>query len=539
LKERGERSAVPMVDPQPGRAIRRSPFRCAIYARRSASPDPERQRTSIELQRQTVGVFIASRRHEGWVALPERYEDMGFTGGNMERPALDRLLVEVEQGNVDCVVVYKLDRLTRSLVDFARLVDIFDAYGVAFACATQDIDTTHPMGRLALNVLLSFAQFERGIIADRIRDKMHARFRRGEWASGDAPLGYEVDRRARRLIPCDEEAERVRAIFGLYLEHRSTLRVVEELCRRGWRPKRRFTKNGVARPSVPFGSATVAYLLRSPVYIGKVRCKGEVYAGNHEPIVDETVWRRAQVLLRQNWDGGPRYQWNEYHMLLRGLLYCQACGAPMKTRSCAPARGLLYYVCCEPGRPPGTTCRARWVRVRTLDATVLKHIRECAAGPSCAAALPHARQRSMARVAELEERRQRLGEELLRLRKLVQPSPGASVPPRGGQKPAVVPQEDTEEQIAAVERMRTIREELVSSHREWSEEKSLAQALWVFDPGWDALKPQEQWHALSLLVERVDYDPRTGKVSVSYREPVSRFLCELAGVGEAAYGSER
>lgn len=368
---------------------------------------------------------------------------------------------------------------------------------------------------------------------------MHARFRRGEWASGDAPLGYEVDRGARRLIPCDEEAEQVRAIFGLYLEHRSTLRVVEELSRRGWRPKRRFSKSGVVRPGIRFGAETVAYVLRNPVYIGKVRCKGEIYTGNHEPIVDETVWRRAQVTLRQNWEGAPRYQWNEYHMLLRGLLYCQACGAPMKTRTCEPARGLLYYVCRGPGRPPGTACRARWVRVRALDAAVLQHIRECAAGPSRAAALPQARQRSMRRVAELEERRHRLIEELLRLRELVQQSPEASVPPRGRQGPAVVLQEDVEEQVAAAERVRSIREELVSSHREWIEEKSLAQALWVFDPGWDALEPQEQWHALSLLIERVDYDPRTGNLNVSYQEPVSRFLCELAGMLEATRDGER
>ncbi|HUT36136.1 MAG TPA: recombinase family protein [Planctomycetota bacterium] len=468
------------------------------------SPDPERQRNSIELQRQTVEAFIASRQHEGWLALPEHYDDMGFTGGNMERPALERLLDDAQQGRIDCVVVYKLDRLTRSLVDFARLVDIFDAHGVGFACATQELDTTNPMGRLALNVLLSFAQFERGIIADRIRDKVCARFRRGQWGVGGAPRGYELHRGNPRLVPDDGEAELVRTIFALYLEHRSTIRVAEELNRLGRRTRHRVSAKGNARGGNPFGPCAVAGVLRNVVYIGKVRCNGQTYPGEHEPIVDEELWRRAQPVLDRNAAGATRHLKNMHRFLLKDLLHCQACGSPTEPRTLDAAKGLLYYRCAAAGRPPGTRCPAGWVRSRPLDAAVLKHIREHAAGSSgAAAAMRQAREQSIRHAAELEERRHRLNEELQRLRKPMHQLPEAPPSPR----------------------VKSIRAELVSSHRELLDERNLAKALLVFDPGWDSLEPLEQWHALSLLVERVVWDARTERVTVFYQEPGIRALC--------------
>jgi site-specific DNA recombinase len=472
------------------------------------SPDPERQRNSIELQRQTIEAFIASRQHEGWAALPEHYDDMGFTGGNMERPALERLLDDVQQGRIDCIVVYKLDRLTRSLVDFARLVDIFDAHGIGFACATQELDTTNPMGRLALNVLLSFAQFERGIIADRIRDSVRARLRHGEWAIGGAPLGYELHRGNPRLVPNDDEAERVRSIFALYLEHQSTIRVADELNRRGWHSGRRIAANGHMRGGKPFSPSTVSYVLGNPVYIGKVSCRGEIYPGRHQPIVDGRLWRQAQEIALHNKEGGPRSQWNEHAMLLKGLLYCRACGSPMKTRSPETARGRAHYSCAKSARPAGASCRTRWVHAHALDAAVLQHIRAHAAGTRArAAGLRSLKEQTLRCIAELEHRRCRLREALRCLRQASE-APGSASAEIGG---------PIAEQSAW-----DLRAQLVSSHWELFEKRTVVKALLIHDPGWALLEPLEQWHALRLLVERIVWDGEAGKGTVFYRGPAVR-----------------
>src|SRR6266550_3755042 len=216
--------------------------RCAIYTRKSTEEGLEQQFNSLDAQREAALAYIQSQRHEGWKCLPTRYDDGGFTGGNMDRPALKRLMADLEAGQVDCVVVYKVDRLSRSLLDFARMMQAFDDHGVAFVSVTQQFNTATSMGRLVLNVLLSFAQFEREIIAERTRDKVAATRRKGKWTGGTPILGYDVDPQANRLAINAQEAERVRAIFGLYLEREALVPVVEELERRGWVNKLWLTK---------------------------------------------------------------------------------------------------------------------------------------------------------------------------------------------------------------------------------------------------------------------------------------------------------
>ncbi len=195
--------------------------RCAIYTRKSTDEGLSQEFNSLDAQREAAEAYILSQRHEGWVALPDRYDDGGFTGGNMERPALKRLLADIDAGRVDAVVTYKVDRLSRSLLDFARLMEVFDKHGVRFVAVTQQLDTRSSLGRLSLNVLLSFAQFEREIIAERTRDKISAARRKGKWTGGYPVLGYDVDARGGRLVVNVLEAAQVRAMFELYLEHRS------------------------------------------------------------------------------------------------------------------------------------------------------------------------------------------------------------------------------------------------------------------------------------------------------------------------------
>src|SRR4051812_39590296 len=199
--------------------MRKPTVRCAIYTRKSTEEGLEKEFNSLDAQRESGEAFIKSQIHEGWSCLPENYDDGGFTGGNMERPALRRLLADIEAGRIDCVVVYKVDRLSRSLLDFARMMEVFDKHRISFVSVTQQFNTTHSMGRLTLNILLSFAQFEREIISERTRDKIAATRRKGKWSGGLPVLGYDVDERGTRLLVNEDEAARVRAIFALYLEH--------------------------------------------------------------------------------------------------------------------------------------------------------------------------------------------------------------------------------------------------------------------------------------------------------------------------------
>ena len=247
---------------------------------------------SLDAQREACEAFIQSQRSEGWVLLPEAYDDGGLSGGTLERPALQRLLGDIRDGRIDIVVVYKVDRLTRSLADFSKLVETFDAAGASFVSVTQAFNTSTSMGRLTLNMLLSFAQFEREVTAERIRDKIAASRAKGLWMGGPVPLGYNA--RDKRLVVNEVEADRVRHIFARYLETCSVRKLATDLAREGIRSKRRTTKAGEAYGDRPFTRGALIALLRNPVYIGEARHRDQRYPGEHEAIVDRDVWDAVQ-----------------------------------------------------------------------------------------------------------------------------------------------------------------------------------------------------------------------------------------------------
>ena len=238
----GRRGVAAAAEPASARAIR-----CAVYTRKSTEEGLQQEFNSLDAQREAGEAFIAAQKHEGWQVVPEHFDDGGYTGGNMDRPAIQRLLAAVESRAVDCVVVYKVDRLSRSLMDFARIVEVFDRNGVSFVSVTQQFNTTTSLGRLTLNILLSFAQFEREIISERTRDKMSAARRKGKWIGGHPVLGYDIDPKGGRLVVNPEEAERVRTLFSLYLELGSLLPVLQEAQRRGLLTKRWTTEDGKVR----------------------------------------------------------------------------------------------------------------------------------------------------------------------------------------------------------------------------------------------------------------------------------------------------
>lgn len=272
--------------------------RCAIYTRKSSDEGLDQSFNSLDAQREACEAYIHSQKHEGWKVLPARYDDGGASGGNMDRDALQRLLIEIDESRVDMVVVYKIDRLTRSLADFAKLVERLDAAGASFVSVTQQFNTSTSMGRLTLNVLLSFAQFEREVTAERIRDKIAASKKKGLWMGGLVPLGY--DKAEAGLVINQSEAGIVRSLFEQYLELKDVTRLKAWADSQGFRTKSRTWKDGTHVPGKRFARGHLYQLLSNPIYIGKIHHKGELYEGVHEAIVDQDLWDQVQSQREQN-----------------------------------------------------------------------------------------------------------------------------------------------------------------------------------------------------------------------------------------------
>jgi site-specific DNA recombinase len=294
-------------------------IRCAIYTRKSSEEGLEQSFNSLDAQREACQAYIQSQRQEGWRALDTHYDDGGFSGGNMERPSLKRLLADIEAGKIDTVIVYKVDRLTRSLADFAKIIEKFDAHEVSFVSVTQQFNTTSSMGRLTLNVLLSFAQFEREVTGERIRDKIAASKRKGMWMGGNIPLGYDLE--DRHLVVNEREAEQVREIFRLYLTFGCVKRLKADLDRRGIRSKVRVSKAGRASGGTSFSRGAVYKILSNRTYLGEIPHKGESYPGEHKAIIDKELWEKVRARMEASIRGERHGANAAFPSLLRGLVY--------------------------------------------------------------------------------------------------------------------------------------------------------------------------------------------------------------------------
>jgi DNA invertase Pin-like site-specific DNA recombinase len=317
--------------------------RCAIYTRKSSEEGLEQDFNSLHAQREACEAFICSQAGEGWRLIPTAYDDGGFSGGTMERPALQHLLADIRERLIDVIVVYKVDRLTRSLADFAKMVDVFDAHGVSFVAVTQQFNTTTSMGRLTLNVLLSFAQFEREVTGERIRDKIAASKRKGMWMGGVLPLGYDL--RERRLVVNAAEAETVRAIFRRYLQRGCVRRLQSDLARRGIVSKVRIARNGTRSGGEPFSRGALYALLANPTYIGEIRHKHDRHPGQHEALMERALWERVHERLHDQAArrGGQRLR-HAAPSPLAGKLFDER-GEPLYVQGTAKgARHYRYYV---------------------------------------------------------------------------------------------------------------------------------------------------------------------------------------------------
>ena len=357
------------------RAIRKT-VRCAVYTRKSTEEGLDQEFNSLQAQRESAEAYIKSQRHLGWTLLPQHYDDGGFTGGNIERPALKRLLEDIEAHRVDCVMVYKVDRLSRSLLDFARLMDLFDQRSVSFVSVTQQFNTTTSLGRLTLNILLSFAQFEREIIGERTRDKMSAARRKGKWVGGMPVLGYDVDPRGGSLLVNEKEARRVREIFRLYETHRSVGAVAEELQRRRWTTKSWTTKHGSRHVGSVFDKVTLLRLLTNAIYMGKVEHKGTIYSGEQAAIIEPELWEGINTELRAARRGRSGTLRTRQNALLKGLLFCRSCDQPMvPTYTSKGARRYRYYVCRVAHEKGWDACPTKSIAAGVIEESVLMQLR--------------------------------------------------------------------------------------------------------------------------------------------------------------------
>jgi len=316
--------------------------RCAIYTRKSSEEGLEQDFNSLHAQREACEAFIRSQTGEGWRLVKTAYDDGGLSGATMERPALQCLLADISQGLIDVVVVYKVDRLTRSLTDFAKMVEVFDARGVSFVAVTQQFNTTTSMGRLTLNVLLSFAQFEREVTGERIRDKIAASKQKGMWMGGTVPLGYDVI--DRRLAVNQSEADTVREIFRRYLELGSVRLLMEDLNRRGIRSKVRVARNGQKSGGNLFFRGALYALLSNPIYIGEIRHKGVHHPGLHESIVDRELWDATQLLLRSHAVGRAPRARKSAASPLTGRLFDESGQSLTPSHAVKGERRYRYYV---------------------------------------------------------------------------------------------------------------------------------------------------------------------------------------------------
>ncbi len=498
-----------------GRKTDTPTVRCAIYTRKSTEEGLEQEFNSLDAQREAGEACIASQKGEGWVCLPDRYDDGGYTGGNMERPALKRLMADIDDGRVDCVVVYKVDRMSRSLLDFTRIMEALEKRGVSFVSVTQQFNTTSSMGRLTLNILLSFAQFEREIISERTRDKIAAARRKGKWSGGRPILGFDVDPRGGRLLVNEAEAARVRAIYEIYLDRESLIATIAELDARGWTNKQWTTRKGRESGGSPFNKHSLYSMLTNVLYTGHLTYKDEIHDGEQPAIVDDETFRRVRQILKRNGATGGKHVRNQFGAILKGLINCVPCNCAMvPTHTTKQDRRYRYYVCANAQKRGWHNCPSKSIPAGEIEKFVVDQVRGIGSDPTLLAeTLGGARAEAKARIKELEAEKSGLARELARHNAQMRDLAGSI----GSGGTATDRMADLLDRIRGVEqRLAAIREEMATLGRDLIDEKEAARAMAAFDPVWETLTLREQARVLRLLIQRVDYDGDNGTVAVTF-----------------------
>lgn len=477
-------------------------IRCAIYTRKSTEEGLEQEFNSLDAQREAGEAYILSQKHEGWTVVTQKYDDGGFTGGNMERPALERLLRDVENHRIDCIVVYKVDRLSRSLLDFAKIMEVFDNNGVSFVSVTQSFNTTSSMGRLTLNILLSFAQFEREIIGERIRDKVAAAKRKGKFTGGTPPLGYDVDPDRTALIVNPEEAKLVRHIFKRFTETGSPLTIAQELNKKGITTKAWMTKNNVFREGKPWHKMHIYRVLYNHTYLGEVIHKDMTYPGEHDAIVSKDLWERAHAVIENNKINRSQPTRAKSPALLKGIIRCGACDSAMSPVSTGgPNKIYRYYTCVKADKYGHDCCPVKSVPAGDIEGAVIQQLRSIFKSPEMIAQTYKA-----TRELESEELERLCSEKVELESRLTKIKQTVSRLLDSGTSDSAATDEirrTNEEYIDAQHRFRDVDDEIQDMQARLVTERDVAECLRRLDPIWDELFPLEQTRIMQLLIEQV------------------------------------
>ena len=502
--------------------------RCAIYTRKSSEEGLDQDFNSLEAQREACAAYILSQRHEGWRELPDRYDDGGISGGTMKRPGLTRLLADVQAGRIDVVVVYKVDRLSRSLMDFAKLLALFDQKDVTFVSTTQNFNTTNSMGRLTLNILLSFAQFEREMIAERTRDKMAAARKRGKWLGSRPPYGYLGDHDKRQLVVCEEEAERVRTMFRMYLRLGSVNAVAKRINDLGWMKKGYRAKTGRVTPPRKYRDKDVHTILRNVSYLGKVEFNGELYEGEHEAIVSEELFARVQSVLTSKACGRGRRRGRNPEYLLQGIAWCGLCEKRITTTAGRGRNKELYryYVCSNRGRKGRDGCTHPRLGAEELEQLVVSRVKARCTDPllleeivarmevgrvEAMAAITSERERIVADEAKLHAEGRKLMDAI-----------GQDTGTEGKLLAERIGEIEAQLDVLSTERC-SLDAQLRGLQNATEQVRATVDILEVFDAVWDEFEAAEKQDLVHLVVKRVVVNEPEGKLDLEFHDLAAPF----------------
>jgi site-specific DNA recombinase len=488
--------------------------RCAIYTRKSTSAGLEQEFNSLDAQRESCAAYIKA---QGWTAIAESYDDGGFTGANVDRPAFQRLLADVDAGKIDVVVVYKVDRLSRSLLDFAKVMDRFNQSGAAFVSITQNFSTADAMGRLTLNMLMSFAEFEREMISERTRDKICAARRKGKWTGGAVPFGYEAV--GGKLQVNDLEALVVGEIYDLYLKHRSIVRILDELRTRGRTTKRHVSKTGTVRSAKTWTKDAVLRVLKNPLYTARTVVGGEHFDAEHKAIVDRATFARVGALVGQGGSRSTKSVQRGY--LLRGLLRCGACDAGLTPASAFKGqREYRYYRCQTRDKQGSRACTCAPLPARAVEDFVVAELRKVPLNGPLAARL------TTVLAARIETERQTLLTERKALPgELAKVSLETSrvVDLLGGASAVARPHlQQRLDEVSAHLAQRKKRSDEVD-HRLAQLDNARADLEWVehvlgdFDRLWKRLTDENRARVVRALVENISVNEARGSLRITFR----------------------
>jgi site-specific DNA recombinase len=498
-------------------------LRCAAYVRVSTDEQATGDYTSLDAQRESCEAYIRSQQQDGWVLSPVEYSDTA-TGKNTKRPSLQRLLNDIRTGLVDVIVVYKFDRLSRSMLDFLQLIKEFDDQKVILVSVSQKIDTSGPTGRLFLQILAAFGEFERELIAGRTRDKMQAMRKRGTYIGGMIPLGYDLDPQSKKLVINPDEAIMVKEIFRLYLERQGLVRVVGEVNSRGWHTKKWVTKAGKLYGGTPFNKLSLRSLLTNLIYVGKVKVGSDEYDGEHEAIIDRTTFNTAQEILKGNAHSRRNHIANRHpEALLKGLLRCGDCGKAMTHVPTRKPDGTTYryYRCITAQKQGAASCPSgSSLPANEIEQFVVERLRAIAEDPEQvdaiardAATLATTRIHDVqSDIATWEVRSAELSKEIITLQNRL---PQASVESRDL---ILTHLQVMEEQLCRInESLERSREEAAGLQAQRLTPKMFKTALNYFDPVWEVLYPQERSRIVQLLIETVEYTGSRNSLSLEFR----------------------